>query len=51
MLVVARTEHKAVDGSNDVVSIAVRNLSFLDVSRAIQPRNSVALLGDDAIKA
>jgi hypothetical protein len=51
MLVCARTKHKAVDGSSDVVSIAVRNPFSVDVSRAIQPRNTVVLLGDDAIKA
>ena len=51
MLVRARTEYKTVDSLDDLFSTVVSNPFFVDVSRAIQPRNTVVLLGDDAIKA
>src|ERR1022692_255903 len=50
VLVGAGTEHKAVDGRDDLFSPVVRNPFFVDVSGAIQPRYSVVLPGDDAIK-
>jgi len=35
----------------DLFSTAVRNPFFVDISRTVQPRNTVVLLGDDAMKA
>jgi len=50
MLVCASTGHKTVDSRDEVVNIVARNPFFVDIARAVQSRNTVVLLGDDAIK-
>src|SRR5215467_14365666 len=51
VLVCARTEHEAVDSRDDVFTGVFGNPFFVDISRTVQPRNTVVLLGDDAVKA
>jgi hypothetical protein len=50
MLIGARTEHVAIYRLDDL-SAVVSNPSFIDVGGTVHPRNTVVLLGDEAIKA
>src|SRR5262249_8493547 len=51
VFVCTRTDHKAIDSLDDFFTGVFGNPFFVDISRTVQPRNTVVLLGDDAVKA
>jgi hypothetical protein len=50
MFICVRTEYKAVYGFEELFGALFRNPFFVDVSRTVEPRDTVVILGDEAIK-